>query len=315
MTPVSKSAPLFAKPNPSPKNANSQNRFATIPQNLSYWTKQDKPLFADLLWNIPEQKQNRVAVIGGNTQNFSAVVKISERLANDFPLKTVETILPDALRSQLPNLPNFTFLPSTTTGSFAKSPLVKTAVEASDFTLVAGDLSKNSATTVALADALTKTANTPAKTAPAEATEAAAKDAEAANPQKTLLARDSLDTLLPEMHRLVESPDLFLVASLAQLQKLLRALYYPKVLLLSSPLLPVIDTLHKFTLSYPLTLLTFHDGQIIIANSGKIITTPIEKTAYTPLSLWSGPLATKVLALNLWNPNKPLEATAAALFA
>ena len=265
-------------------------RFATIPQDLSYWTKQEKPLFNDLLWNIPEQKQNRVAVVGGNTQNFSSVIKISERLTSDFPLKTVETILPDALRNQLPNLPNLTFLPSTTTGSFAKSPLLKTAIETSDFTLLAGDLSKNSVTTIALTDAL------------------------ATSTKNILLARDSLDTLLPEMHRLVENPRLFLVASLAQLQKLFRTLYYPKILLLSSPILPVIDALHKFTLSYPLTILTFHDGQIIITHSGKIITTPIDHTAYTPLSLWSGSLATKALALNLWNPNKPLEATAATLF-
>lgn len=277
-------------------------RFAVIPNNLSYWTKQEKPLFADLLWNIPEQKQNRVVIVGGNAQKFSSVIKISERLTSDFPLKTVETILPDALKNQLPNLPNLTFLPSTPTGSFAKSPLLKTSFEKSDFIFLAGDLSKNSATTVTLADALayasasTKT-NTPAKN------------------QNLLLARDSLDTLLPEMHRLVENPRLFLVASLVQLQKLLRTLYYPKVLLLSSPLLPVIDTLHKFTLSYPLTLLTFHDSQIIVAHSGKIITTPIEKTIYTPLSLWSGTLATKALALNLWNPNKSLEATAAAIFA
>ena len=33
--------------------------------------------------------------------------------------------------------------------------------------------------------------------------------------------------------------------------------------MLSAPLLNIVETLHKFTLSYPITILTFHEGNII----------------------------------------------------
>ena len=264
--------------------------FAQIPQNLAYWKKQEKPLFEDCKWNIPEQKTGRVAVVGGNAQTFSSIVRMAEELVADFPVKTVEMILPEALRGKLPILENVTFLPATASGSFSKSPLLVQNLKQSNFVLMAGDLTKNSETTVALAEALGQL------------------------DMPILLARDSLDTLLPEMPTLINHEQLFILASLAQLQKLFRVLYYPKVLMLSMPLLAVIEALHKFTLSYPATIVTFHADEIIIAQGGKIVTTNIALTNYTPLTLWSGTLAVKIAALNLYNPKKMIEATAAAIF-
>ncbi len=260
-----------------------------MPTNFPYWKKQDKPLFKDLDWNIPEQKSNHVAVVGGNSQNFANIVKISEFLSVNFPVKTVETIMPDSLRKNFPSgLPDLTFLPSTPSGSFDRSPLLAEKLGAADFIFLAGDLTKNSITSVALAEALKTT--TP----------------------RLLLTRDSADLLLEESEFLLEN-GAFFVVSMAQLQKIFRAVYYPKVLMLSSPLVQIVETLHKFTLTYPATILTFHENQIIVASGGKIITTPLENTGYTPIGLWNGELAAKVLAMNLWTPGKPLEATAAAI--
>ena len=111
-----------------------------------------------------------------------------------------------------------------------------------------------------------------------------------------------------------EKEKLIFIATMAQLQKLFRGLMYPKIILLSSPILPIVETLHKFTLSYKATILTFHQGQIIVANGGKIITTPIEETNYVPIGLFTSELSAKIAALNLWNPNKPLESTNSAIF-
>ena len=279
-----------------------------MPTTFPYWQKQDKPLFQDLDWNIPEQKQNHITVVGGNSQNFANIVRISEFLSTNFPFKTVETVFPDALRKNFPfSLPNLTFLPSTASGSFDRSPLLAETFAKSDFIFLAGDLTKNSITSVAIADALksvlvaevstdsTQTDQSPAKTLP-----------------KLLITRDSADLLLAESEFLLEN-SAFFVVSMAQLQKIFRAVYYPKVLMLSSPLAQVVETLHKFTLSYPATILTFHEGQLLVAHDGKIISTPLELTKYNPVSLWSGELAAQVLALNLWIPNKPLASTAAAV--
>ena len=80
------------------------------------------------------------------------------------------------------------------------------------------------------------------------------------------------------------------------------------------PLMPIVETLHKFTLSYSgLTILTFHQDNIIVANGGKVITNEIQNTNFTPLSLWGGTLACKVAAMQLYNPSKPLEAAVDAI--
>ena len=94
----------------------------------------------------------RVAVLGGNSQSFSTPVRISEYLTRQFPIQTVATMLPDALRPKLPPLPNLTFFPSTASGSFDRSPALRAALADPDAALFIGDLSKNSATTIALAD-------------------------------------------------------------------------------------------------------------------------------------------------------------------
>lgn len=269
--------------------------FAPAQLDLSYWQKAKQPLFTDLVWNLPERKTGRVAVIGGNSQSFSTPVRISEYLSKHFPIQTVTTLLPDALRSKLPPLPNLSFCPSTASGSFDRSPELRAALTDVDATLIIGDLSRNSATTVALADAIRpSTSDT--------------------SPDSLLvIARDGLDLLTPEAPTWLQCHRVILVASMLQLQKLLRAIYYPRMIMLSQPLVPALETLHKFTLSYPTTICTFHQGQIITAHQGQVITTPLELTTYTPLSLWSGQLAAKILALNLYNPNHLLAATTSAL--
>lgn len=260
-------------------------------EKYDYWKKQVKKSdYSDLEWNIPEQKAGIINLIGGNSAGFSAVVHNAEFLSTKFPVKKLNIILPDSLKSKLPPSPDVFFMPSTDSGSFAKSPLLNSYMNDADTNIFIGDFSKNSATAIAISEAL-KLSNKPA-----------------------MLTRDSIDLVLPEMPNLIEKENLFLVGSLAQIQKLFRAVYYPKVLLLSMPLIQVVEALHKFTLSYPTTILTFHQDQIIIAFSGKIITIPLDTTIYSPISLWSGQLACKIAVNNLYSPSKNLEATAFSVF-
>lgn len=286
--------------------------FAVLNSDLSYWQKQTQPLFPNLAWNIPEQKTGNLAVVGGNSQTFSTVVRISEYANKTFPFSSVRTYLPDALRGKLPTLTNLEFLPSTASGSFAKSFQLDTYIAHADATLIIGDLSKNSATAIALADAISETT---IENPPHQVQNPA--NSESLNPNSTskplVITRDSVDLLAPEAGRWLLRTNTFVVASMTQLQKLFRAVYYPRMILLSQPLIPVLETLHKFTLTYPVTIVTFQSENIIVAHGGNITTTKLTSTSYSPLTLWSGQLATKILALNLYNPHKPLEATTAAI--
>ncbi len=271
--------------------------YAKLQTDFSFWQKQTKPLFNDLFWNIPEQKTGSVLVIGGNSQNFSAPVKTSEFLSQNYPLSRVTTLLPDSLRSKLPPLANLEFAPSTASGSFAQSTVIADQISHHDGILYIGDFSKNSETGIALSATLDQSlADTPA------------------NPREVILTRDTIDLLAVDANKWLNYPQITMIANMAQLQKVFRAVYYPKMIMLSQGLVPTIETLHKFTLTYPVSLLTFHQEHIITAHQGQIITTPIVDTAYSPISLWSGSLASKALALRLYNPQKPFQALNAAIF-
>lgn len=246
----------------------------------------------DLTWNIPDTKKGALNIIGGNSQNFRTEVKISEFVTINYPLQTINTVLPDALKPKLPDsAPGLIFLKSTDSGSFASGEELQTALDQADFNLITGDLSKNAITGHALASA------------------------SASSAKPLLITRDAADLLAdhtPEQALL--NPNLILFASMPQLQKLFRAVYYPKVLLLSQSLIQVADALHKFTLSYPAKIITLHSDQILIAENGEVKAVPLEKTGYVPITLWQGELAAKIAVLNLYNPNNFLSATLSALF-
>ncbi len=261
------------------------------PNDLKYWQKQEKPLYQDLEWNFPEQKRGKINLIGGNKNTFATEIKIAEFITNRYPVESINLVLPDALKSALPPLPNLTFTPSTETGTFKKSAELSTALEKADFNLFLGDFSRNSETSVAIIDALKSAKEVPA-----------------------LLARDTIDLISTDATEILEHKNLFIVASLVQLQKLFRSVFYPKMILLSAPLVPILEALHKFTLSYPVAILTFHDGKIITAFNGKVITTELEKTEYSPITLHDGRLAGKISAFALYNENHLLESLNAALF-
>lgn len=255
----------------------------------TYFEKIDTMPTDDLLWNLPEQKQGVVNIIGGNVQKFRTSTKVGEYLASNYPIKTVNLVLPDALEGKLPPLDNFIFLPSTEAGSLAGEGLTK-AIAAADYNLIIGDLSKNAITGKAVASACES------------------------SDRPLLITRDSVDLVAengPE--RLLMNEQLAIMGSLAQLQKILRAVYYPKMLLLSQSLVQVTEVLHKFTLSYPAKIVTLHNGQILVAVNGTVKAVPLDKSGYSPIMVWSGELAAKIVAVNMFNPDRFIDATVTAI--
>lgn len=244
----------------------------------------------NLFWNIPEQKQGFINIVGGNLQNFRTPVKTAEFLNAKFPIQTINLILPDALKDKLPPLPNLVFTKSTESGSFADASEILASLDASDFNLVVGDLSKNSITEKVISEICKKTS------------------------KPILITRDSVDLLSNvATESVLMNENLIIMASMAQLQKLLKAIYYPRMLLLTSPLSSAAETLHKFTLSYPVSIISLHNGQILVAKNGNVTATSLEKTTFSPISFWDGELAAKIVALNLYNPNNFIPATTSAI--
>ena len=258
---------------------------------MDYFQKIEEKPKDELTWNIPEKKQGIINIVGGNSQSFKNEIKIAEYLNVKFPIDVLNVVLPDTLKNQLPSFPNFKFLKSTDSGSFKDGTEIAKTFNSGDFNLALGDLSKNAIT--------------------GKAFFSACKEAE----RPTILTRDAVDLFIENLDEAgLMNENLIFFASIAQLQKLLRAVYYPKMLLLSQSLVQVVDILHKFTLSYPISIITLHNEQILIVKNGNVKGVPIIKSGYSPFMLFQGELAAKIVALNLYNPNNFLNATISAVF-
>lgn len=258
---------------------------------MDFFEKIDKNPYEDLKWNIPDRKQGTVNVIGGNAQNFRTEVKIAEFLGAEYPVDVIKVVMPENLKSKLPPLPNFVFLPETGSGTFKKSQELVDVFNIADFNLVLGDLSRNKVT--------------------GEAVASACKSAE----RMTLITRDAVDLVAENgVERLLMNEHLIFFASVPQLIKLLRAAYYPKMLLQSQSLIQVAEVLHKFTLSYPIKIVTLHNEQVLVAENGIVKAVALSATGYSPITIWGGELAAKIVAVNLYNPNSFIKATVTSLF-
>ena len=258
---------------------------------MEYFEKLEKNLYEDLKWNIPERKQGVVNVIGGNSQRFRDEVKIAEYLSANYPVEEVRLVLPESLRGKLPELPNILFLPATESGAFDESQELLDVFGSADYNLVLGDLSKNAVTGRAVASACRS------------------------SEKMTLVTRDSVDLLAENApERVLMNENLAISGSVMQLQKLLRAVYYPKMLLASQSLVQVSEVLHKFTLSYPVGVVTLHDGQVLVAKDGNVKAVALSNSGYSPMMFWGGELAAKIVAMNLYNPSRFIEATVCAIW-
>lgn len=260
---------------------------------LDYWQTQskDKPLFPDIEWEKPEQKAHagRLGIIGGNKLGFAGVAEAFS-VAYDAGVGNVKVLLPDALKKSIPtSWTDVAVAPSTVSGGLSKDSLANVIALAdwSSMVLLAGDAGRNSETAI-LYESLLRESNKP-----------------------IVITRDAIDLVKNAPEMLVNRPSTVLVLSFAQLQKLFQAVYYPKVLTFSMQLMQLVEALHKFTVTYPITLAVLHKDTVIVAHDGQVTTTPWD----SPMLIWRGNTAAKAAVYWSWNVNQPLQSITASLLA
>lgn len=257
----------------------------------TYWRRQTnhKPLFPDIEWSRPEQKTKagKLAIIGGNKLGFAAV-----RDAYDTAVKMgagqVRAILPEDLKRAIPAAITDTyFVPSNLSGGFSREalPELTAACGWADVCLLIGDSGRNSETAIAFETLL---------------------DTHAGH---LVITRDAVDLLRQSSEKMVNRPQTTLVVSFAQLQKLMQSVYYPKILSFSMQLMQLVEILHKFTITYPLTIITFHQNQLLLAHGGEVVTQEFSD----PMTIWRGTTATRAACYLLWEPARPLETITASI--
>jgi NAD(P)H-hydrate repair Nnr-like enzyme with NAD(P)H-hydrate dehydratase domain len=255
----------------------------------SFWQKQDtdRPLFPDFEWQKPENKRlaGNVLIIGGNQHGFAAVA-MNYQAALDAGAGSVRTLLPDALEKIVKEkLPDTLFLPSNISGGFSREGLEQAlaAVEWAESVVLIGDTGQNSETGLLLEKILME------------------------SDKPITITRDAVDLLKNTGEPLMNRPNTTLVVSFGQLQKLFQSVYYPKVLTFSQNLAQTVENLHKFTLTYPVTIELFHKDMLIAAHASEVISQQFSN----PTLVWSGKLATKSAVYQMWG-NNPLEAIASS---
>ncbi len=258
-----------------------------------YWRKQtaEQPLFPDLEWSKPERRDfaGRLGIIGGNKLGFAGVAE-AYSTSLTAGAGQARVLLPDILKKSIPTVITDTvFAETTPSGSLAKDALPSMVAlgEWSSGMLLVGDAGRNSETAIAYEQFV-----------------------EAYKGPLTL-TRDAVDLMKNNPNRLVERPETLLIVSFAQLQKLFSGVYYPKVLTFSMQLNGLVEAVHKFTITYPTTMLVLHKDFLIAAHAGEVTTTPWEN----PMAIWRGHTAAKAATYWLWNRNTPFEAVTASLVA
>jgi len=256
-----------------------------------YWKQQTpgKLLFPDVEWNKPEQRSlaGKLGIIGGNKLGFVAVGD-AYSIATSDAVGQVRVLLPDALKKSVPPvMTDITFGASNPSGGLSReaAPAMHALGAWADAILFIGDSGKNSETAILYEDFI--------------------RDYHG----QLTITRDGVDLFMNTPELVVEREHTLLVVSFAQLQKLFTKVYYPKILTFSMQLQQLVETLHKFTITYPVTILTFHQGHIVVAAEGQVTTTPWE----APMAIWKGVVATHAAAYWLWTPSKPLQAVTASL--
>lgn len=258
--------------------------------DFDYWLKQtaDKPLYPDIEWQKPEQKAlaGKLLIIGGSAHGFAAVAQAYQD-AKRAGIGECRVVLPDVLKKAIDANIDCMFVPTNQSGGITKDSFnqLKASAAWADGVLFIGDAGRNSETAIVYEQLLNAFPDKPA-----------------------VITRDALDLLKGVWPNLIQRENTILIATLAQLQKLFQAVYYPKTILFSMQVANLADALHKFTITYPATIVAFHQNQLVAAQSGKVTTTPWDQ----PMLIWRGSVAAKAATYCLHHPSNLLAAVSAS---
>lgn len=265
---------------------------------FDFWQVQsEKLLFPDIAWSKPEQKSQagKLLIVGGHANSFRALAT-----AYEIALKTgageVKIIAPDSLRKLMPkNILDVIFAPSEQSGGFSKqaSEILKAGENWADSILIIGDLGKNSETAIVLESFIIN------------------------SEKPTLVTRDAIDLTINSISQIVEKPNISLIASLQQMQKIFRTIFYPRAITFSMQLSMLADTLHKFTSTFPIEIITFHQENLIISDNGAVFSMPqnskLNHGQLSPLRIWSGEIPAKIAVFQLWSRENRAQSTITAI--
>lgn len=255
------------------------------------WYKQsaDKPLFDDVLWSKPEHrsKAGKLLIVGGNAQSFAAPAKAFQE-AVVAGVGSARVVLPDSAKKVLGRtFHEAIFAPSTPSGSFARIALAELMDNATwaDGVLLAGDFGHNSETAILLESFIEK------------------------HQGILCITQDALDYFLSEPTQITQRANTLIVASFAQLQKIVSKVQPNLVLKHDMSLHELVGILSDWSSTINAGILIEHHGYYVVAVGSKVSTT---QTANT--SSWQIALASHTSVWYIQQPANPFESLTTAIF-
>lgn len=251
------------------------------------WLKQSSDqLFEQLEWDKPERKTHagKLLILGGHIHALTAPAK-SYQLAESLGIGQQKVCLPSKAKSMLGEVPfDAVFLPSTTSGEFSKDGLGELLQYSqwADTVLLPGDIGRNSQTTM-LIDELVRSYG-----------------------GQIVITKDALDLLSSDPRLLLNRNKTTIVASIAQLQKLVKNINFDQPIIFNMDLTKLVDLMSNLSKSYNCSFVTLHQNQFLVAHDGKLSTTK-RATEPTDAVSWRNSFATHAAVYQTWYPNKPFE--------
>ncbi len=198
-------------------------------------------------------------------------------------------LLPDALKKVVGSIiENGEYAPSTPSGSFSQQALAEiTDLSAwADAVLLAGDFGRNSETAILLEKFLGKSS------------------------QQIIVTKDSVDYFSNLAAQLFNRTSTTVVLTMAQLQRLVKNIGYPKVVTFGMDLLSLVSLLQEFTTQYGANIVVKHLDNIFVSTSGKVTTTKLPDK----MPIWRVKTAATCAVWWLQNPDQTLEALTSGIY-
>jgi len=230
------------------------------------WLKQTvaNPLYDNLLWSRPENKlhSGKVVVIGGNSHSFAKTVN-SYQLLIKAGLGQVTVMLPKPISKIIGHISSdLIFCPSTDSGSFSSQSL-DNFLDYSDFSdgiFLSGELSNNSETLIVIEKLIERIT------------------------KSIILSDDSIDLALQLNEHILSRDNMIYVGDLGKIQKLLTKFKSTNAITSSISLSDLVRLTQIFSSKTPISLVTIHDGYVVVAKNGQVSTTQIDKHEFVDIT-------------------------------
>ena len=251
----------------------------------------DQPLFPEIEWEAPQntRQKGEMLIVGGSPHGFASVANSFE-FTKEAGIGRVKVLMPDATERTVKDfISDIAFLPSTPSGSFSKRGLSEMKAYALDVwgTLVVGEFGRNSETAALIEGFLMSTTG------------------------KVILTKDAVDYAITSYPRPILFRDnTVLVASLSQLQKLLRNAGMPENVKFEMGFEQLAQFLSKLSSEASSVIVTAHHKHIYVAVGGNVTVTPLSSDE----TLWQTKTGSFVSVFWLQHEGKALEAVTTGVY-